>query len=94
MNVVWTPRSQQNLRAAARYLMQFNPSAALAMVRAVRAAPSRLARHPASGRPGRVEGTRELIVTGTPYILPYRISGGTIEILAVLHSSRQWPDQL
>ncbi|MCP4563333.1 MAG: type II toxin-antitoxin system RelE/ParE family toxin [Bosea sp.] len=94
MKIVWTPRSQRNLRDAARYLTQFNPHAALAMVRTIRAAPQQLLRHPASGRPGRVDGTRELVITGTPYILPYRVHHGAIEILAVIHTSRQWPDQL
>lgn len=94
MKVVWTPRAQRNLRDAARYLTQFNPHAALSMVQTIRAAPQQLLRHPASGRPGRVDGTRELVITGTSYILPYRVHHGAIEILAVIHSSRQWPDQL
>lgn len=94
MKIVWTPRAQRNLRDAARYLTQFNPHAALTMVRAVRAAPQQLLHHPASGRPGRIDGTRELVITGTSYILPYRFHHGAIEILAVIHTSRQWPDKL
>lgn len=94
MKIVWTPRSRRNLRDAARYLTQFNPLAALSMVRTLRAAPQQLLQYPASGRPGRVDGTRELVVIGTAYILPYRVHHDTIEILAVIHSSRQWPDQI
>ncbi len=94
MRIVWTPRAQRNLRDAARYLTQFNPFAALSMIRTIRAAPTQLLHHPASGRPGRIEGTRELVVPGTSYILPYRVRDGRVEILAVLHTSRQWPDQL
>lgn len=94
MKIVWTPRSQRNLRDAARYLTQFNPYAALSMVRTIRAAPQQLLHHPASGRPGRIDGTRELVIIGTPYILPYRVHRDAIEILAVIHTSRQWPDQL
>ena len=94
MKIVWTPRAQRNLRDAARYLTQFNPHAALAMVRTIRAAPRQLLHHPASGRPGRLEGTREFVITGTSYILPYRVHRDAIEILAVIHTSRQWPDQL
>jgi plasmid stabilization system protein ParE len=44
------------------------------------------------GRPGRVHGTSELVVDGTPFIVAYRIRDETVEILAVLHSSRKWPD--
>lgn len=94
MRIVWTPRAQRNLRDAARYLTQFNPFAALSMIRTIRAAPTQLLHHPASGRPGRIEGTRELVVPGTSYILPYRVRDSRVEILAVLHTSRQWPDQL
>jgi toxin ParE1/3/4 len=43
------------------------------------------------GRPGRVARTRELVVTGTPYILPYRVTAGVLEVLRVLHASRKWP---
>lgn len=94
MRIVWTPRAQRNLSDAARYLTQFNPFAALSMIRTIRAAPMQLLHHPASGRPGRIEGTRELLVPGTSYILPYRVRGDAVEILAVLHTSRQWPDQI
>jgi toxin ParE1/3/4 len=94
MKIVWTPRAQRNLRDAARYLTQFNPIAALSIVRLIRAAPQQLQQHPASGRSGRTDGTRELMVIDTSYILPYRIHRDAVEILAVLHTSRQWPDQL
>jgi toxin ParE1/3/4 len=94
MKIVWTPRAQRNLHDAARYLTQFNPLAALSMVRTIRAAPKQLLQHPASGRPGRIDGTRELVIAGTAYILPYRVHHDAVEILAVIHTSRQWPDQL
>ncbi|MFB2897343.1 type II toxin-antitoxin system RelE/ParE family toxin [Aerosakkonemataceae cyanobacterium BLCC-F50] len=44
------------------------------------------------GRPGRIPGTKELVVTRTPFILPYRVQGEQIEILAVIHAARQWPE--
>ena len=46
---------------------------------------------PGIGRPGRVRGTREFVVTGTPFILVYRIQNAQVEILRVLHSHQQWP---
>jgi plasmid stabilization system protein ParE len=54
----------------------------------------RLINQPQLGRVGRVEGTRELVLTGTHYILPYRLNGQKIQILAVFHTSRKWPDGL
>jgi toxin ParE1/3/4 len=53
-----------------------------------------LADNPHMGRPGRVPGTRELVVTRTPYIVPYRVRGDTLEILRVYHGARRWPDTL
>ena len=53
-----------------------------------------LAFQPGIGRPGRVAGTRELVMNGLPYILPYTEKAGTIFILRVIHTSMRWPDEL
>lgn len=53
-----------------------------------------LVRFPESGRPGRIEGTRELVITRTPYIVAYRIAGDTLRILPVLHGARRWPEDM
>ena len=50
-----------------------------------------LKKHPAMGRPGRVSGTRELVVADTPYIVPYRVRDDVVEVLRVFHAARQWP---
>ena len=50
-----------------------------------------LSRHPAMGRPGRLHGTRELVVSGTRYIAIYRVDRGCIEILRIYHTSQDWP---
>ncbi len=47
--------------------------------------------HPNLGRPGRLTGTRELVVSGTPYVVPYRVLGDDVQILAVFHGARRWP---
>jgi plasmid stabilization system protein ParE len=43
------------------------------------------------GRPGRVPGTRELVVAGTPYVVAYRVAASQIDVLAVIHAARRWP---
>jgi plasmid stabilization system protein ParE len=48
---------------------------------------------PEIGRPGRIEGTRELVIQRTPYIAAYRIDGETVRILRVLHGAQEWPDE-
>ena len=49
---------------------------------------------PAMGRPGRVLGTRELVVPGTPYLVPYRVRLDRLEIIAVFHGKQKWPAKL
>jgi toxin ParE1/3/4 len=51
-----------------------------------------LADFPEAGRAGRVAGTYEWVIEGTPYVVAYRIREGSIEILAVIHASRRWPN--
>lgn len=51
-----------------------------------------LATHPLLGRPGRLPGTRELIISGTPFIVPYRVREDEVVILRVFHAARKWPD--
>jgi plasmid stabilization system protein ParE len=53
-----------------------------------------VAEFPQMGRSGRIEGTRELVISGTPYIAAYRIDGDAVRILRVLHGAQQWPDEI
>lgn len=94
MRLIWTPRAKDDLREIGHHIADFNPVAALALARKLRLSAKVLTDHPAIGRPGRVEETRELVVSGTNYILPYRVRDNRVEILAVFHTSRQWPDKL
>ena len=71
-----------------------NPAAASRMVERIRSAVARLAGSPALGRPGRVADTRELVIPGTPYIIPYRVKGGIVQVITILHSAQRWPDGL
>ncbi len=52
-----------------------------------------LTKNPAMGRPGRVSGTRELVVADTSYLVPYRVRANAVEILRVFHASRKWPNK-
>jgi toxin ParE1/3/4 len=47
---------------------------------------------PHIGRAGRVPGTRELVVTDTPFVVPYRVNEKDVEMLAIFHGARQWPE--
>jgi toxin ParE1/3/4 len=91
VRVRWLKAALKNLDEEAEYIARDDPRAAARIVERIATTVERLATHPASGRPGRVPGTRELVVAGTPYIVPYRVIGDTIEILRIFHAARKWP---
>jgi toxin ParE1/3/4 len=76
------------------YIEADSPSAAILIDDRIEDAVETLVKLPGMGRPGRIEGTRELVIDRTPYIAAYRISGTAIRILRVLHGARQWPEEL
>lgn len=92
LKIVWTPLAIEDLDNAYEYIAATNPSAALDIIERIEKAISALRLTPGMGRPGRISGTRELVITGTPFIVPYRVAGERIEILAVIHAARRWPD--
>ena len=91
MKVRWTQPARDDLIHIQDYIAQDNPRAAFRVVKTIHEHTKKLVEHPHSGRVGRVEGTRELVITDTPYLVAYRIQDEWIDILAVLHGSRQWP---
>lgn len=90
MTVRWSPTALRDIESLHSYVADDSLPAAIATVERILSAIEALARHPEMGRAGRVTGTRELIAF--PYIVAYRLQGGAIEILAILHGSRRWPD--
>ena len=91
MRVRWLRQALRNLDAEATYIAQDDPLAARLVVERVLHAVELLTQQPGLGRPGRVPGSRELLVPKTRYIVPYRVDGDTVEILRVFHTSRRLP---
>lgn len=94
MRVRWLRRALLNLDHEASYIAQDNPKAAAEFVLHLRGSALMLGEQPNLGRPGRISGTRELVVSSLPYILPYRVRNDTVEILRVFHTARKWPEIL
>lgn len=94
MTVVWSPRAIEHLVELRAFIARDNPAAAGQIATAILTAIERLPGVPHLGRPGRVAGTRELIVDGTPYAIPYRLRSDRIEIIAVFHGRQKWPKLL
>lgn len=94
MRIAWLPLAVRNRDSQLAHIAERNPWAAIDMGDAIGSAVRRLAEHPRLGRPGRVKGTRELVVTGTPYVIAYRVEAETIVILRLLHGAQRWPAKL
>jgi toxin ParE1/3/4 len=91
MEIRWLDRAVAELNAIHDFIASDNPTAATLTARRIDAAVNLLAEQPSLGRPGRVPGTRELVVSGTPYLVAYSVLVGTIIILSVQHGARRWP---
>jgi toxin ParE1/3/4 len=94
MKVKWVRLALNDLDEAGEFIAQDNPEAASRVLKRIWDAVQMLADHPHAGRAGRVPGTRELVIAGTPFIIPYRVAENTIQILRVLHGKRKWPQCL
>lgn len=94
MRVRWLRRALLDLDEVEAYIAQDNPLAARETVLNVIKAVSVLQDQPGIGRPGRVPETRELLIPGLPFIVPYRVKDATVQILRVYHASRKWPERL
>ncbi len=91
MQVRWTPRAQTDLNNQMDYIAHDNLQAANRMRKMVYGHTQLLEKTPEIGRAGIVAGTRELILSGTPYIAVYRVKEEFVEILRLLHGAQQYP---
>jgi toxin ParE1/3/4 len=94
MNVVWLREASLALDRHYDFLAARNPKAARSVFKRIIASTTRLSLFPYSGRQGQIEGARELVVHGLPYLVVYRVSAGAVEILRVFHTSTDWPEQM
>ena len=92
MRLKWTRAASQDLESVERYISLDNPDVAIDTVLEIIRRVETLAEHPGMGRPGRVEGTRELVLGSLPYLVPYAHQSDTIIILRLLHGAMKWPE--
>lgn len=94
MKIVWSRRAIRHLKHVREYIAKDSPKAAGVVAVRILTAVEQLTIHPNLGRPGRIAGTRELVVPRTPYVIPYRIRGERVELIAVFLGRQRWPDLL
>ena len=93
MHVKWLEEAGQDLIDIRTYIAHEHPDTAQSVAQRILETIAYLRDHPEIGRTGRITGTRELVIPGLPYIVPYRVKGNVIEILGVLHGAREWPNE-
>jgi len=91
MQVRWSPEAADDFARIVEYIRQENPSAAHRVANRIYEGVAALESFPNRGRPGRVEGTRELPLSPLPWIVVYRVFKEAVEIARVLHGAQRWP---
>jgi len=90
---IWSPEAINDLAALRIYIEQDDPIAAQRVaLHIIHSIETLLPNNPELGRPGRVPGTRELVIPKMAFIVPHRLVGNTIQILRIFHGARRWPD--
>ena len=92
MIVIWSDEAIDDLASLRAYISKDSPlSARRVASMIVDSVEALLPANPKIGRPGRISGTRELVIPHTPYIVPYRLRDGAVNVLRVYHGARRWP---
>ncbi len=95
MIVLCSVPARADLDSIFEFILTENPGAAWSTIERIESQTDRLRDFPALGRPGKVHGTRELVIPNTPYIVAYEIGEGghSVDILAARHGAQLWPEQ-
>lgn len=95
MKILWSPQARADLVAVRAFIAEDNREAskrvALHIVSIIETV---LAENPHIGRAGRVSGTREFVVSKTPFVIPYRMERDILHVLRIYHASRRWPERM
>jgi toxin ParE1/3/4 len=93
--IEWTEQAIRHLDQAHDYINLSNSEeVATRVTMHIAAGVQQLATFPMSGRPGCVPGTRELVISNSPFVVAYSIAKERIVILAIYHGAQQWPEVL
>ena len=91
MELRWTENAAADLERISNYLFEQTPERAAELAQRIYDAPAELLKFPHRGRPGKKRETRELVLSSLPYLIVYRITGETVQILRILHGAQKWP---
>ncbi len=88
--LIWSQQARTDLMAIIDYISDDNPDAAQKLKDDIENKAAELQEHPQLYRPGRVEGTREMVIRAN-FIAVYMEDPFTVRILRILHAAQQWP---
>ena len=94
MRLEWSIFAMDDRSAIFDYIEAYSPRAAVTVDDRIEEQVEALLQFPEMGRIGRIEGTRELVIQHTPYVVAYRVMGNVIRILRVLHGAQRWPEEM
>lgn len=94
MKLIWSPQAVADREGIYDFIDAESPQSAILVDDRIWNATLSLMRFPEIGRPGRIAGTRELVVQRTPYLVAYRIQDDRLRILRILHGAQRWPKRL
>lgn len=91
MEIRWSPEAAADFAGIVGYIHKENPSASGRVAQTIYDSATSLESFPNRGRPGRIDGTRELVLAPLPFLLIYRLKRDAVEIVRVLHGLQRWP---
>jgi toxin ParE1/3/4 len=94
MPIVWLSVAVQDILHIRTYITERDPQSARDVALQIDKSVNTLAAMPDIGRSGRIFGTRELVVKGTPFLVVYRVQNERVEVLRVFHGRQNFPDSL
>ena len=91
MEIRWTEEAAADLERITDFLFEHAPGRAADVGRTIYNAPAPLVKFPRLGRPGKKEGTRELVLSPFPYIIVYKVLDDAVQLVRILHGAPKWP---
>ena len=91
MRLRWTEEAAADLERITDYLLIHTPNRAQELIARVYNSPTTLLTFPSRGRPGKKDGTRELVLAPLPYVVVYSVRGDIVFVVRILHGAQQWP---
>lgn len=92
MNVIWSASAVRHLSETIEFIQAKSIKGSATVRRRILNIVMRVGQMPYSGRVGRIDGTREAVVPGVPYIVVYQVSSDAVEIVGIWHTARLWPE--